>query len=156
MSNVLTETRRAELDRHGAIVIVDDNAQTGPAVLERIQTHFGDTCEVLQASDSQEAANLVKSLQGERNLEVPVIAIAMSVVLGEPVGPTIREFVPSATKIIAYADAPTEQLRDQAIAAGASVCVRIDDVETVVHDVLLEQELGELDFGFAPVFSFVS
>ncbi len=154
MSDVLTEGRPAEFERRDAIVIVDDDAQTGPVVLERIRTQFGDRCEVLRAGDSQEAANLLKSLQGERNIEVPVIAIAMHVVLDEPVGPTIREHVPPATKIFAYADVPVDQMRDQAITAGASTCVRTDDVEAVVHDAFLEKELGELDFGFAPVFSF--
>jgi hypothetical protein len=156
MSDVLTEVRRAELERRGAIVVVDDDARTRRAVLERIQTQFGDRCEVHRARDTQEAANLLKSLRGERNVEVPVVAIAMRVVLGEPAGPTIREYVSPETKIIAYAEVPVGQMRDRAITAGASACVHIDDVEAVVHDAFLEKELGGLDLGFAPVFSFVS
>lgn len=156
MSHVHMEMRRTEVEPRGAIVIVGDDAQTGSAVLQRMKDQFGSNCEVLTAADSQEAGNLLKSLQGEKNLEVSVVAIAMHVVLDEPVSATIDEYVPSATRIVAYADAPVGQMRDQAITAGASDCVRTSDLETVVHDLLLEKELGELDFGFAPRFSFVT
>jgi signal transduction histidine kinase len=145
MSTVQTEVVRAKPVRRSAIVIVDGDPKTGPAIFERVAVQFGETYQVHRATESQEAANLLTSLQEEQGVRISAIGVATRVLLNEMAAPQIREKVPPSTRIIAYTDLPLEEVQGPAIHAGASTCVGVDDVESAIHRVFLESELEDLD-----------
>ena len=142
MSRVSTKVRPFEPIRRGAILIVDDDKRTRSDVRERVAAEFGDTYEVLEAEDTREAANLLKSLRDQGSLQAPVIATALPSVSGKELSLAIRDQRPAATKIIAYTKGPPAELRQEAIKAGAATCVRLDDLEAAIHAVFLDRELG--------------
>ena len=151
MAKAPTDLVRAEALRLGAILILDEDRRTREAVSKRLQRQFGDAYEVFDAADSDEGVVLLRSLRQDRGLVVPVIAV--NVTPQSDVGvpevdqliAKLREEVPSTTWIIAYTDKPLEQVREQSLAAGASACVGLEDIEAAIHGAFLQDELGGLE-----------
>jgi len=151
MAKARKGVKPVEALQFSAIILLDEDQRTREAVSERLQAQFGDAHRVFKVPLSDEGMILLRSFREEKGLNLCVIAVNVTpqsdvdVAKPDQLIAKLREEVPQMTRIIAYTDKPLEQVREQALAAGASSCVAVDDVEADVYGVFLEEELVGLD-----------